>query len=693
MLVDGAAYFDAFRRAAERAERSILILAWDFDSRTPVKWDGTGPTLAVGPFLNSLVRRRRRLQVHVLDWDYPMIYGLEREPPPLYGIGWKAHRRVHIRYDSSHPLVASQHQKIVVIDDRIAFVGGLDLASRRWDTTDHDPGDPRRNWQGKPYPPFHDVMALVDEEPARELAVIARRRWQLATGERLEPVRVETDPWPPGLRPDLEDVLVGIACTAPEGESGPGSRAVERLYLDMIARARRYIYVENQYFTARRIGEALAARLTEPSGPEIIVVTRLLSHGWLEELTMHRLRARLVNELRAADRHGRFHALYPHVPGLAEGTCVDLHSKVMIVDDEWLRIGSANVSNRSMGLDTECDVMVDAQGREATAAAIRAARDRLVGEHLNVAPSEVSAAIQRSGSLAGAIAALASDGRTLKALEPQPELSEEVEDVVAAAADPERPVSLDDLLEQFSPEMEMPHRRFPWKLVALAGAIVAVVGVYWLSPFGELAEVEKAALLVREAAGRWWLAPLIVLAYTPGSFVLFPRSVITVSAAIAFGPVLAFLYAIAGCLVAASVGYAGGRRFPRDVVRRVAGARLNRLSALLRGQGLLTLSAIRLVPLGPFAVQNVVAGAVGVPFSRFLVATLIGILPGTLVTTVFGDQLRLILLEGGKLDYPLVGSLLLWLGISVLGARFFLSSRRLRRLKAARTRPVSRTAR
>jgi uncharacterized membrane protein YdjX (TVP38/TMEM64 family) len=346
-----------------------------------------------------------------------------------------------------------------------------------------------------------------------------------------------------------------------------------------------------------------------------------------------------------------------------------------------------------MGLDTECDVMVDAQGREATAAAIRAARDRLVGEHLNVAPSEVSAAIQRSGSLAGAIASLASDGRTLKALEPQPELSEEVEDVVAAAADPERPVSLDDLLEQFSPEMEMPHRRFPWKLVALAGAIVAVVGVYWLSPFGELAEVEKAALLVREAAGRWWLAPLIVLAYTPGSFVLFPRSVITVSAAIAFGPVLAFLYAIAGCLVAASVGYAGGRRFPRDVVRRVAGARLNRLSALLRGQGLLTLSAIRLVPLGPFAVQNVVAGAVGVPFSRFLVATLIGILPGTLVTTVFGDQLRLILLEGGKLDYPLVGSLLLWLGISVLGARFILSSRRLRRLKAARTRPVSRTAR
>jgi uncharacterized membrane protein YdjX (TVP38/TMEM64 family) len=89
--------------------------------------------------------------------------------------------------------------------------------------------------------------------------------------------------------------------------------------------------------------------------------------------------------------------------------------------------------------------------------------------------------------------------------------------------------------------------------------------------------------------------------------------------------------------------------------------------------------------LGPFAVQNVVAGAVGVPLPRFLAATFIGILPGTLVTTVFGDQLRLILLEGGKLDYFLVASLALWLGISVLGARFILSRRRLRRLKAAGT--------
>src|SRR5213075_1758262 len=121
---------------------------------------------------------------------------------------------------------------------------------------------------------------------------------------------------------------------------------------------------------------------------EIVVVTRLLSHGWLEEMTMHVLRTRLVRRLREADAHGRFHAYYPHVEGLAEKTCVDLHSKVMIVDDEWLRVGSSNISNRSMGVDTECDVVVEARGDETVRAQIRATRDRLVAEHAGVPVEE-----------------------------------------------------------------------------------------------------------------------------------------------------------------------------------------------------------------------------------------------------------------------------------------------------------------
>ncbi len=108
--------------------------------------------------------------------------------------------------------------------------------------------------------------------------------------------------------------------------------------------------------------------LMEDNGPEIIAVLRLSTQGWLEAPTMGTLRTVLLKKLRDADRHGRFHAYFPHIPGLPEGQCCDLHSKLMIVDDEVVRIGSANFSNRSMGLDTECDAAIEANGDDARVA-------------------------------------------------------------------------------------------------------------------------------------------------------------------------------------------------------------------------------------------------------------------------------------------------------------------------------------
>jgi phosphatidylserine/phosphatidylglycerophosphate/cardiolipin synthase-like enzyme/uncharacterized membrane protein YdjX (TVP38/TMEM64 family) len=663
VLVDGAAYFEAFRRAAERAQRSILILAWDFDSSTPVAWNDGGTTLSLGDFLNALVDRKRQLEVRVLDWDYPLIYGLEREIPPVYGLGWKPHRRVHIRYDGTHPVAASQHQKIALIDDALAFVGGLDLAARRWDTPQHQPHDPRRVAKGKEYPPFHDVMAAVDGDAARELACIARERWRLATGEVLPPVSVEGDPWPRELPIDFRDARLGVACTVPAREGRPETREVEQLYLDMIARARRYVYMENQYFTSRRLGEALAARLAEPDGPEIVLVTRLLSHGWLEEVTMHALRARLVRDLRAADPHGRFHVYYPHREGLAEGTCVDMHAKLMVVDDEWLRIGSSNLSNRSMGLDTECDVVLEAEGRPGAIEGVKAVRDRLLAEHLGAEPVDVARQIERTGSITGAIAALRSEGRTLRELENPEQLPEAVVEAIALSADPERPVALDALIEQFAPDTDAPSAaRLRVKALAAAALLLALVAAWRFTPLAALTGVEEVVRRTEALGRHWWMAPLLVVAYTPSSFVMFPRALLTLVGVVAFGPWLAFGLAMCGSLLAATIGYLAGRRLERDTVRRVAGERLNRISHALRRRGLLAITAVRLVPLGPFAVQNVVAGAVRVRFRDFLLATLFGMLPGTLITTVFGDQLKSVLLGAREIDHGLV----LWIALALL---------------------------
>jgi phosphatidylserine/phosphatidylglycerophosphate/cardiolipin synthase-like enzyme len=205
---------------------------------------------------------------------------------------------------------------------------------------------------------------MVDGDAARTLGQVARERWRIATGERLEVPQSGDDPWPPDVRSDVSDVRAGVACTEPGVKGHREARHVERLYLDMIAAARHYVFLEHQYFTSSSVGDALETSLAAHEGPEIVLITRLLSHGWLEEATMHVLRARLIERLRAADRGGRFHVYYPHLDGLADGACVDVHSKLMIVDDEWLRIGSSNLSNRSMRVDTECDVVVEALGRQ-----------------------------------------------------------------------------------------------------------------------------------------------------------------------------------------------------------------------------------------------------------------------------------------------------------------------------------------
>src|SRR5215813_11504096 len=373
LLVDAADYFKAFMQAAQRATRSIVIVGWDFDTRTRLHCDTVRSDVpdTLGAFLNYLVRRRRGLNVYVLNWDYPMVFGTDRELPPRLGFGWKPRRRVHLEYDNTHPAGGSHHQKIVVIDDAIAFSGGLDLTSRRWDTCEHKADDPRRISADVPYPPFHDVMAAVDGEAARVLGAIVRDRWQLATGRTLgPPADAARDRWPGELKPDLTNVTVGISRTALEAEERPAVREVEALFFDMIARARRHICIENQYFTSQKIAAALEARLLEPDGPEIVLVVRLLSHGWLEEHTMGVLRTHNIRRLVAADRNGRFRVYYPYVPGLKDGTCVDIHSKVLVVDDEWLRIGSANICNRSMGLDTECDLTFEARGDAAVSEVI-----------------------------------------------------------------------------------------------------------------------------------------------------------------------------------------------------------------------------------------------------------------------------------------------------------------------------------
>ena len=172
-------------------------------------------------------------------------------------------------------------------------------------------------------------------------------------------------------------------------------REVERLLTDAIAAAKNVIYIEAQYFTAHKVGDALAKRLEENDGPEIVLVLPERTNGWLSQKTMDVLRERLFKQLLAADHQHRLRLYRPCIPGLGE-ECVNVHSKIIVIDDELVRVGSANLNNRSMGLDTECDLTFEARGEPRIRSAISAFRSRLLAEHLGVDAVEIEKQIGRA---------------------------------------------------------------------------------------------------------------------------------------------------------------------------------------------------------------------------------------------------------------------------------------------------------
>ena len=649
LLIDGEAYFRAFAAAALRARQSIVIVGWDFHSGTRLHLGKRAIPDVLGDFLNFLVLRRRRLKIYILTWDYPLVFARGRESPPVYHLGWHPHRRVVFRYDDRCPAGAALHQKLVVIDGALGFCGGIDLTLGRWDTCEHQARDPRRRNPGESvsHAPVHDAMLAVDADAARALQDLVSERWLNATGRALAATDPHADPWPADLTPTFINVEVGIARTVPTIDGAPPIAEVRNLYLDMIGAARRYLYIENQYFTAKQLGDALAARLAEPGGPELILVLRRSAEGLLEAPTMGALRAALLRRLHEADRYGRLRAYFPCMPDLPAEQCCDLHTKLMIVDDQWLRVGSANFANRSMGVDTECDLAIEARGELHTMRAIADARNRLLAEHLGVPERSLHDAIARCGSLGNAIDSISRTpksppesppGRTLQPIGELPEPSAALL-AVAAVADPDHVASFDPTAVAETTVSSTVGVSLT--LVTIVVAVLAAgLALFWnYGPARALTDAYRAMDLARSAADNPWVPLLIAVFYTPAAFVLFPRPLITLFAVVALGTWPGFTCAFAGTMIAAAVTYLIGRRLDRALVRRLAGRRLGRVSRFLYRRGTLAMVAVRLVPLAPFAVVNVVAGAMGIRAGRFLAGTALGLLPGALITTLFGTEL------------------------------------------------------
>jgi phospholipase D1/2 len=639
VLIDAAAFFEAVRAACLKAQRSILVIGWDIDSRTQLVGESSTPSdgyaSGFADFLTELVQTRPDLKVHLLLWDYSLLYAGEREVLPRLSLGWRTPERVTLCIDNSVPFGSSQHQKIVVVDDAVAFSGGLDLTIRRWDTTAHAADNPQRvDPSGHPYRPFHDVQMMVDGQAAHALALLARERWCRVNDGKpvVEPLG---DPWPAHVTPDFTEVDVGIARTQPRYNGDGAVREAETLFLDSIDLAERAIYIENQFLSSAVVAERLAERLRSRSDLEVVIVAPRSHDSWVERHTMRNGRIRFWRRLKEAGGD-RVRLLYPSVEQGGHTTNTMIHSKVMAVDDRFLRVGSANLNNRSMGADTECDLAIEAKS-EGERAAVLEIRNRLLGEHCGVSAAEVTAFLERHGSLVRAADELGANGHRLRPIDDGEPDDSSLADIVERIADPPRPLRPGRLARYFLTRL-VPGR-IALVILALALALIGLTLVWKYTALSEFADPRRIGEFLVASRDEPWAFAVVVALFLLGGALVFPLNIMVLATAATFGPWLGLLYSTIGALCSGAVMHTVGARLGKDALARIVGARWKKALGAVRDRGLLTVVTLRVLPVAPFTLVNLAAGAGGISLFDFMLGSLLGLAPGLLLLSFMGDRI------------------------------------------------------
>jgi phospholipase D1/2 len=669
VLVDAAAYYGALRAAMRRARHSITIIGWDIDSRTPlvgprgVPDDGLPKQL--GDFLCALVRDHPQLSIRLLLWNYSLLYATEREPLPLMTLQWTTPRQIELCLDDEIPVGSSHHQKIVVIDDALAFVGGLDLTIRRWDTSVHAPTNEHRvDPGGVPYSPFHDVQMMVDGPAAVALAALARWRWKRAADETLPLVVGASDPWPDAVTPDFRDIAVGISRTLPSYPGEREIREVEAMFEDMIESAETTIYIENQFLTCTRLAMRLAARMQAMPVLETVIVGPHIHNSWIEHRAMVSGRARFIATLRSAGVGDRIRLLHPRTSDDGVTADIMVHSKLMIVDDRLLRIGSANLCNRSMAVDSECDLTIEAADDD-DRRAITALRNRLLAEHCGIGTEEMAERIADIGSVRAAIDGLAQGQRCLQPIDDGRTVGDGGSWSLAAVADPHRPLLGAGVIERALSSVTGRWRA----LLRLAPVILAAMLLILAWRTTTLAEWTRPDLLqgALQDIGNQGLAPVLVIGlFVLAGLVMFPVTVLIADTAAAFGAWPGVAYAGAGALASALVSYFVGRGLGEAILRDAMGPRLSRIRGAIARRGIIAVTSIRLVPIAPFTLVNLAAGAARIPIVDYTMGTALGLAPGLITLSALGDRIMPIFRAPSLRDVSiLIAVIIAWIALSI----------------------------
>lgn len=214
----------------------------------------------------------------------------------------------------------------------------------------------------------------------------------------------------------------------------------------------------------------------------------------------------------------------------------------------------------------------------------------------------------------------------------------------------------------------MPQRNVPTvvKAVLIGLAIVAAALIWEFTPLADLINPKAVGHVLREFSDGPWAPLVVIAAFVGGGLVVFPVVVLIAATAATFGPLLGFVYAAAGTMVSAFVTYMLGAMLGKQTLRDLLGPRLDNVRKRVARKGVIAVALIRLVPVAPFTIVNLLAGASEITMAQYLLGTALGMLPGIFMMSVLGHQLSQIILHPNAASLAmLAGAVAVWIAVSI----------------------------
>lgn len=672
-LIDADNFYTALYHAIVAAKHCMFVVGWDADSRIPLLRGEAAEKCSTPTIFSELIAWKAEqnpdFRVYILRWDSSFAFMQIREPWALEVWEEATPENVYIHLDDTIPMGGSQHQKVIVVDDVLAFSGGMDVSTNRWDTRDHLPDNPLRNGPRGEFVPLHDVQSMLAGPVVGLYSELVRWRWnRSAPNECIGRRQVELnsgelpDVWPQQFEPLFYDIPCAPARTIPEMDDHPAINEVQEMYLSLIASAEEFIYIENQFTTRIDIAEALNRRLKECADLKVLIVSSEAPKNVFECEGYWSGRIDFKRVLEEGIAPGRVQMSCSVNHG-ADGTRTSkrFHSKVMCIDDQFAVIGSSNISNRSMSLDTELDTIFAAK-TDSHRQAIALFRNDLIAEHCGKSIAQVHEAVNSDHALEALSDGDVKGGYRLEEVNDEKFTDKSWQPLFNNLSDPEEPlVPSVQGLDGKAHIVTNPKRRTI--LVSLGILVVALVagGIYWLSQEITWMNPDHVEQMLEDSQGTWWALPLVCLLYVIGGYLFFPVTVLSLAVAAVFGPLWGPLYGICGALMSAAALFVTGRFFGDRGLRTFAGPKFKAIDEKVKDSGVVGIAAIRLIPVAPYSLVNLVAGVSTISLTTFLAGTFLGMFPPMIAKGLVGDSLTQIFLNPSwqSISY-LLGGILLW---------------------------------